>query len=413
MRSREEPSGMEGGMLPSGPLAGLKVLDIATVIAGPLSATLLADMGAEVLKVEMPEKGDHIRYLPPHKDGVPLWNKVVNRNKKGVTLDLRTQEGVALFERLLVMQDVLVENFRPGTLERWGLPSERLFAINPHLIVLRVTGFGQTGPYAGKPGFARIFEGLSGFVNLCGSPDGPPMYPGYPVSDSLTGVFGAMAVAAALRHRDSLPDRPGQEIDLSATEAMFRVLDFMAIEYDQLGIARQRSGNLNAYSAPSDVYPTLDGKWMALAVSAPTVFTRLARALGHADWLTDERFSSNLARLEHRDEIEQQVREWFGSRTAAEAAATLTAHDVSFTPIYDIRDIFEDPHFKAREAIISVRDKDFGAVRMQNVVPRFSRTPGRVWRAGPALGENNHEIFGQMLGIAREEMERLKSAGVI
>jgi crotonobetainyl-CoA:carnitine CoA-transferase CaiB-like acyl-CoA transferase len=398
---------------PCGPLEGLKILDIATVIAGPLSATLLADMGADVLKVEMPEKGDHIRYLPPHKEGIPLWSKVVNRNKKGVTLDLRQSEGVALFERLVASQDVLIENFRPGTLERWGLSSERLFALNPHLIVLRVTGFGQTGPYSGRPGFARIFEGLSGFVNLCGSPDGPPMYPGYPVSDSLTGVFGAMAVAAALRHRDSLPGRPGQEIDLSATEAMFRVLDFMAIEYDQLGVARQRSGNLNSYSAPSDVYPTRDGKWISLAVSAPTVFVRFAHALGHADWMEDERFNTNVARIANRSEIEEQVREWFSSRTAAEAASTLTAHDVSFSPIYDIKDIFEDPHFAAREAIVSVSDRDFGAVRMQNVVPRFSRTPGHVWRTGPALGEHNNEIYEGLLGLASEEIERLKNRGVI
>jgi crotonobetainyl-CoA:carnitine CoA-transferase CaiB-like acyl-CoA transferase len=235
------------------------------------------------------------QHLPPHKDGVALWRKVVNRNKKGVTLDLHTVQGIEIFERLIASRDVLVENFRPGTLTRWGLSPERLFGLNPHLIILRVTGFGQTGPYCDKPGFARIFEGLSGFAHLCGSPDGPPMYPGYPVSDSLTGVFGAMAVAAALRHRDSQPGRPGQEIDLSATEAMFRVLDLLAIEYDQLGIVRGRTGNLNAYSAPSDVYPTCDCRWMALAVSAPTVFVRLAHALGHPEWLTDERFNTNLA----------------------------------------------------------------------------------------------------------------------
>jgi crotonobetainyl-CoA:carnitine CoA-transferase CaiB-like acyl-CoA transferase len=413
VHSEERLEGEATSTRASGPLAGIKVLDIATVIAGPLCATLLADLGADVLKIEMPEKGDHIRYLPPHKDGVPLWSKVVNRNKRGITLDLRTPEGVAVFERLIATQDVLVENFRPGTLERWGLSSERLFALNPHLIILRVTGFGQTGPYSGRPGFARIFEGLSGFVNLCGSPDGPPMYAGYPVSDSLTGVFGAMAVAAALHHRDALPERPGQEIDLSATEAMFRILDFMVIEYDQLGVSRQRSGNLNAYSAPSDVYPTRDGKWIALAVSAPTVFERLAHALDHADWLTDARFSTNIARLANRAAIEGQVRDWFGARTASEAASILTAHDVSFSPIYDIRDICEDEHFKAREAVISVEDSHFGSVRMQNVVPRFSRTPGRVWRTGPALGEHNDEIYGEFLRMTREEIEALKKARVI
>lgn len=399
--------------LSCGPLKGIKVLDIATVIAGPLSATLLADLGAEVLKVEMPHSGDHLRYLPPHKDGIPLWHKVVNRNKKGITLDLRTPEGLSLLEELLASQDVLVENFRPGTLERWGLSSERIFSINPHLIVLRVTGFGQTGPYCGKPGFARIFEGLSGFTNICGSADGPPMYPGYPVSDSLTGVFGAMAIAAALHHRDRHPDRPGQEIDLSATEAMFRIIDFMAIEYDQLGHIRKRSGNLSAYSAPSDVYRTSDNKWIGLAVSAPTVFSRLAHALDREEWLTDDRFSTNVARLENRDEIEKQVRDWFLARTAGEVARTLTDHDVSFSQIYDIKDIFEDPHFAAREAVVSVQDSDFGTVRMQNVVPKFSHTPGRVWRSGPSLGEHNQEILGDLLGYGKEEIDHLIAQRVI
>ena len=399
--------------VPSGPLSGVSVLDIATVIAGPLASTLLADMGAAVLKVEMPERGDHIRHLPPHKLGIPLWNKVVNRNKKGVTLDLHGPEGKKIFEQLVASRDVLVENFRPGTLERWGLSKERLFELNPHLIILRITGFGQTGPYRNRPGFARIFEALAGFAHLCGRADGPPMYPGYPISDSLTGVFGAMAVAAALRYRDTLPGRPGQEIDLSATEAMFRVLDFSVIEYDQLGVVRGRSGNLNAYSAPSDVYPTSDGQWISLAVSAPTVFARLAQAMGHTEWLVDERFKSNTARLAHRDEIEVQVRTWFLARTSQQASEVLSNHDVSFSPIYSIADIFKDPHFAEREAIVSVKDQDFGAVRMQNVVPRFSTTPGAVWRSGPSLGEHNNEVYRDEMGFSDKQLEKLKADGVI
>jgi len=399
--------------VPSGPLSGVSVLDIATVIAGPLASTLLADMGAAVLKVEMPERGDHIRHLPPHKLGIPLWNKVVNRNKKGVTLDLHGPEGKKIFEQLVASRDVLVENFRPGTLERWGLSKERLFELNPHLIILRITGFGQTGPYRNRPGFARIFEALAGFAHLCGRADGPPMYPGYPISDSLTGVFGAMAVAAALRYRDTLPGRPGQEIDLSATEAMFRVLDFSVIEYDQLGVVRGRSGNLNAYSAPSDVYPTSDGQWISLAVSAPTVFARLAQAMGHTEWLVDERFKSNTARLAHRDEIEVQVRTWFLARTSQQASEVLSSHDVSFSPIYSIADIFKDPHFAEREAIVSVKDQDFGAVRMQNVVPRFSATPGAVWRSGPSLGEHNNEVYRDEMGFSDKQLEKLKADGVI
>lgn len=397
----------------SGPLVGVRVLDIATVIAGPLASTLLGDMGADVLKVEIPGAGDHIRHLPPHKDGVPLWSKVTNRNKRGITLDLRTREGRELFERLLPQYDVLVENFRPGTLASWGLDTERLRAINPGLVILRVTGFGQTGPYSGWPGFARVFESLSGFVNLCGEPDGRPMFPGFPVSDALTGVFGAYAVLAALHARDRDPQRVGQEIDLSATEAMFRVLDFLAIEYDQLGVVRSRSGSLNAYSAPSDVYRTRDERWIAMAVSAPTVFTRLAQAWGREDLLTDDRYSTNTARLAHRDGIESIAREWFASRTLDEASEILRKFDVSFAPIYDIRDIFADPHFTAREAIVSVPDEQLGDVRMQNIVPRFSRTPGAIWRTGPSVGQHNEEVLGGELGLDAKTLTALKEAGVI
>ncbi len=398
---------------PSGPLVGIKVLDISTVVAAPFAAALMADFGAEVIKVELPGAGDHIRHMPPHKNGVSLWSKVTNRNKKGITLDLRTEDGRRLIERLIADQDVLVENFRPGTMERWGLGKERLLEINPHLIILRVTGFGQTGPYRDRPGFARIFEAMSGFAYLCGRPDGPPMFPGYPISDALAGVFGAFALSAALVHRNSTPGRPGQEIDLAATEAMFRALDYLAIEYDQLGIVRERAGNLNGYSSPSDVYPTRDGQWIGLAVSAPPVFSRFAHALGRPDLLLDPRFNTNVARLENRAEIEAIVRHWFLERTEEEVALTLREHDVSFNRVNSIRDVFEDMHFKAREAIVSVPDQDFGTVRMQNVVPHFSATPGRVWRTGPGQGEHNEEIFETRMGLSKEEIADLHRKQVI
>lgn len=406
---RREAPRQGGG--PAGPLSGVKVLDISTVIAGPLSSTLLGDLGAEVLKVELPGQGDHLRQLPPHKDGKSLWSKVANRNKRGITLDLRRPEGIGIFERLLPRYDVLVENFRPGTLDKWGLGMQRLTQLRPDLIVLRVTGFGQTGPYRNRPGFARIFEAMSGFVNLCGERDGPPMYPGFPVSDALTGLFGAYAISAALLHRERSGE--GQEIDLAATEAMFRVLDFMAIEYDQLGVVRGRQGNLNAYSAPSDVYLTRDGKWVALAVSAPTVFRRLALAMDRADLLEDADFNTNAARIRNRERIESITRQWFGARSLEEVESVLRGHDVSFSPIYDIGDIFSDPHFAERNMIIPVDDADLGRVRMQAVVPRFSRTPGSVWRSGPEPGEHNDEVYGDELGLAAATRERLERDGVI
>lgn len=396
---------------PSGPLLGVKILDISTVVAGPLAATLLADLGADVLKVEIPGEGDHIRQLPPHKEGRSLWAKAANRNKRGVTLDLRQPEGVRVFEKLLSDYDVLVENFRPGTLDRWGLSMERLKKIKPDLIVLRVTGFGQTGPYKHRPGFARIFEAMSGFVNLCGEKDGPPMYPGFPVSDALTGVFGAYAISAALLHREKHGE--GQEIDLSATEAMFRVMDFLPVEYDQLGVVRSRQGNLNAYSAPSDVYKTQDDKWLVLAVSAPTVFKRLTQAIGRPDLLVDPAFNTNAARIKNRDAIETIMKDWFGERTSDEASRILHDHDVSFSPIYDIDDIVRDPHFVDRQMIIPVEDEDFGSIRMQNVVPRFSKTPGVVWRTGPAIGQHNEQIYGGHLGLTTEEQDALRRCQII
>lgn len=395
----------------AGPLSGVRVLDISTVVAGPFSCTLMADLGAEVLKVEVPGEGDHIRQLPPHKNGVALWSKVANRNKRGVTLDLRQPEGIEILERLLPQYDVLVENFRPGTLDRWGLDLARLRALRPDLIVLRVTGFGQTGPYRSRPGFARIFEAMSGFVNLCGEKDGPPLYPGFPVSDALTGVFGAYAVAAALLHREK--NGEGQEIDLSATEAMLRVLDFMPIEYDQLGVVRTRQGNLNAYSAPSSVYKTRDDKWVVLAVSAPTVFRRLAIAIGRADLLEDPLYSSNTARIRNRAGIEGIMEDWFGAHTLAGASDILMRHEVSFSPIYDMADIAADPHFIAREVLVRIEDEELGEVSMQNVVPRFSATPGRIWRAGPGVGQHNEEVYGRELGLSAAQQAALRSRGVI
>jgi crotonobetainyl-CoA:carnitine CoA-transferase CaiB-like acyl-CoA transferase len=398
---------------PSGPLLGVKVLDLATVVAAPFAATLMADLGAEVLKVELPGAGDHIRHLPPHKDGVPLWSKVANRNKRGITLDLRTPEGRNIVEKLIAEQDVLVENFRPGTLDRWGLSAERLFSINPHLIILRITGFGQNGPYASRPGFARVFEAMSGFAHLNGNADGPPIFPGYPISDAVAGVYGAFSVCAALVHRNATPGRPGQEIDLSATESMFRCLDFLAIEYDQLGSVRKRNGNLNAYSAPSDIYKTSDGEWMVLAVSAPTVFARFAKAIERPDLLVDQKFSTNVARLANRGEIEGIVRKWFSERTQTEVADILRKHDVTYNRIFSIEDIFKDQHFEAREAIVTVDDDELGPVRMQGVVPKFSRTPGAVWRAGPAEGEHNNEVFETQLQFSHEEIASMRGRKVI
>ncbi len=397
----------------AGPLVGIKVLDISTFIAGPMAATLMADFGAEVLKVEMPGTGDPLRNLPPHKDGICLWNTVANRNKRSVSLDIRTEEGREILERLIGQHDVLVENFRPGTLASWGLPPERLKALNPKLITLRVTGFGQDGPYARKPGVARIFEALSGLVHLSGEPEGPPMFQNWAISDAITAVFGAFALCAALRHRELSADGQGQEIDLSATEACLRLMDVVAVEYDQTGRARSRVGNTNYLSAPGGVYRTVDNRWVVLTTSAPSMFGRLARAIGREDLLADQRFQTHGGRIEHREELEAITREWFVSRTLAEVSEAMEQSEVTCAPIYDIEDVFADPHFQQRGSIISVEHPDLGPVAMPEVVPRFSVTPGRVWSAGPDVGQHNLDVLMTELGYSQEQVAVLREKKII
>lgn len=390
----------------------MRILDVSTVVAGPFAATLLADLGADVLKVELPGTGDALRALPPHKAGVPLWWKVTNRNKRGVTLDLRTAEGRALMERLVRERDVLVENFRPGTLDKWGMTGEWLRGINPKLTILRVTGFGQTGPYRNRPGFARVFEAMSGFTRMCGEEGGTPLHVGYPISDAIGGLFGAVGVLAALYRLRDDPASGGQEIDCSMTEAMLRTLDFLAIEYDQLGTVRSAGGNKSQYAAPGNIYATRDGKWASIAASTQRIFERFCAALGLEPLLSDPRFADNPSRVGHRDELDAIVGRTIGQLTLAELRERLDACAVGFSPIYDASDVFTDPQFAAREAIVRIPDGELGTVRMQCVVPRFSATPGGVHRAGPALGEHNDEVYGE-LGLSGEEIARLRAAGVI
>lgn len=396
-----------------GPLRNLRIVDIATIIAGPLAAGLLADFGAEVLKVELPGKGDGLRALRPHKDGVSLWAKVVNRNKKGITLDMRQPEGAELLKRLVADCDVLIENFRPGTLERWGLGPEVLWSVNPKLTILRVSAYGQDGPYASKPGFARIADAMSGFLSLCGPADDAPIHPGYPIADSVTGLFGALGVLTALLERKENLDAPGQVVAVSLFESMFRVLDFLAVEYDQLGEVRQRMGNRNPYAAPGNCYRSRDGEWCTLAASTQRVFERLAVAIGRPDLIDDARFVDNTARLRHADELDTIIGGWFAARDAEEACALLDAQEVTATRVRSIDDLFEDPHVRATGMIVPVADPELGELRMQGVVPRFSRTPGAVHRSGPALGADNQEVYADRLGLSEDEIAALRKKSVI
>ena len=397
----------------SGPLRGLRILDISTVVAAPWAATLLADMGATVLKVELPGRGDSLRALAPHKEGVPLWWKVTNRNKRGITLDLRKPAGRALFERLLPEFDVLVENFRPGTLDRWGLDGARLFTLQPKLTILRISGFGQTGPYRDRPAFARVAEAMAGFTYLCGEPDRPPLHMGFPLADAVTGLFGAVGILGALYRRAREPDAAGEEIDVNLVESTFRLLDFLPIEYDQLGTVRERVGNLSDYSAPSNIYRTRDGDWVTIPASSQQIFERLCQALGREDLATDPRFRTNADRVRARGALDSIIAAEVAARGTGELQALLTQHEVGYAPVNSIAHIFADPHFAARETIVRVPDAELGSVAMQNVVPRFRDAPGRVVRTGPSHGEHNDEIYGDWLGLSPDEREALAAEGVI
>jgi crotonobetainyl-CoA:carnitine CoA-transferase CaiB-like acyl-CoA transferase len=396
---------------PALPLAGVRVLDIATMAAAPWSATYLGEFGADVIKVEMPGTGDHQRRWGTPKNGVGLFWKSMGRNKRSVTLNLGKPAGAAIFKRLVADADVVIENFRPGTLERWGLGYETLKAINPRIILLRVTGFGQTGPYSSRPGFGTLAESLTGFAHLTGHPGGPPTLPNGPLADGVAGVTGAFAVIVALYYRDARGG-VGQVIDLSLCEPLLRLLEPALMDYDQLGIVRGRIGNRSDHVAPRNTYQCGDGRWVSISASAQSIFERLMDAIGRPELRSDPRFAVNSARVAHVNELDEIIGAWMRRRTRDEALSLLEAAQVAAAPVYDIPDIFADPHFQARESMISVEDADLGRVRLVNVVPRFSETPGSVRTTGPALGEHNAEVYGA-LGMTADELNALQRDGVI
>lgn len=395
-----------------GPLAGLRILDMATVVAAPLASTLCADMGADVVKLELPDGSDPLRGLAPVKDGIPLYWKVANRGKRGISLDVRKSGGRDLFLKLLPEFDVLVENFRTGTLDRWGLDAATLRAANPRLIVLRLTGFGQTGPYASRAGFARVFEAMSGFTNLAGDPGGPPLHMNYPAGDVVAGLFGAFAIATAAAERRLSPDAPVRDIDLSATEALFRLLEPLAVEYEQLGYVRQRAGNQATYTAPSNMYATRDGEWVSMVASSNPIFRRLCVAIGRPELADDPRFATNPARVANIGVLDAAIAGWFATHAYDAVAVALAAQEIPFSKIFTIEDIVRDPHFQAREAIVRLSDPELGSVPAPCTVPRFSGHAPPVPRTGPAVGEHNDEVYGGV-GLTPRDLAALRGRGVI
>ncbi|MBT6094417.1 MAG: CoA transferase [Rhodospirillaceae bacterium] len=394
-------------------MKNLKVLDISTIIAGATASTMLSDFGADVIKVELPSRPDGLRQLPPHKDGEPLWWKVTNRNKRCITLDVKNPEGAALFKSMLPKFDVLVENFRPGTLEKWGLGPDELHKIHPALTILRVSAYGQKGPYAARPGFARVGEAMSGFQTLVGDADGPPTHPGYPIADPITGLYGTIGILLALLDRRSNPQSAGQVIDVSLVESMFRMLDFLTIEYDQLGAVRGRIGNRNPYAAPGNVYRTKDDRWVTIPASTQALFERLMKAVGRPDLAEDPRYDNNPKRVENPDELEHAISTWMEKHDVVEACRILNEHQVANAPVSTIEDLFEDPHYEAANMIVDVPDEELGQVRMQGVAPRLDRTPGQVYKTGPAHGADNDDVYAELLDLSAEEIAALRDSGVI
>jgi crotonobetainyl-CoA:carnitine CoA-transferase CaiB-like acyl-CoA transferase len=395
-----------------GPLRGLRVIDAGTMIAGPLAATQLADFGAEVIKLELPGVGDSMRHWTPMKEGRSLWWKVIARNKRLITLTLSKPRGQELFRELVRTTDVLIENYRPGTFERWGLGYKELSSINPRLVMVRVSGFGQTGPYAKRGGYGTIAEAFSGIPSFTGFPDKPPTLPGFPMADSVAATFAAMSAMFGIYNRDHGGGR-GQEIDVSLYEPLFRLVEAQVIGFDQLGIVKQRQGNRLAEDSPRNTYETGDGSWIGISASSQRTFERLAAAMDMSELITDPRFVDNSSRCANDVALDTIIAAWFKQRSCDEVMALFDKADVVAGPVLDISDIVRDAHYIARENIVSVPDDDFGQVRMQGVVPKLAETPGRVRHAGRALGADNRTIYIDELGLSESEFHSLQAEGVI
>ena len=398
-----------------GPLAGLKVLDLSIIVAGGTASSLLADFGAEVIKVERPGAGDPLRNWGPFANGVSLWWKVHSRNKKSITLNLATPEGQDILKKLAAQADVLIEGFRPGAMERWGLGPADLHAVNPKLVMLRFSGFGQTGPYKDRPGFGTIAECMSGYISMTGFPDTAPNLPPIPLADEIAGLFGAMAGMMALYHRDASrdPNAQGQVVDVSLFEPLFRLCIPHITMFDMLGINRERVGNDFPDAAPRSLYRTSDDRWLGLSATSQSTFERLAQAMGMPNLISRPEFKDNAARLENRDSLNDELRGWLGQRDLEEIMDQLIPSGGVVGPVYDAPQIMSEPHFHARENIIDIDDPELGKTKMLGIVPKFSETPGAVNHAGPNVGEHNQHIYGSWLGLDEGELADMTEQGTI
>lgn len=393
-----------------GVLAGVRVVELATLFAGPLATAFLGDFGADVVKIEHPRKPDPSRGHGPAKDGVGLWWKVLGRNKRCATLDLAHPAAKAVLGRLIAGADVLVENFRPGTLERWGIGPEWMHQTNPRLVVARVSGFGQIGPYARRPGFGTLAEAMSGFAAATGEPDGPPTLPPFGLADSVAALATAYAVMLGLRGRDLTGT--GQVIDLAIIEPIMAMLGPQITWYDQLGYVQPRLGNRSNNNAPRNTYRCADGRWVAVSTSAQSIAERVVRLVGRPELAEQPWFATGSGRAAHADELDAAVSAWVAARSRDEVVAAFEEAQAAVAPVYDVRDIVADPQYRALGTVVSIPDDELGQVRMQNVLFRMSADPGGIRHAGRAHGQDTASVLAE-LGLSADEIARLRAEGVV
>ena len=391
-----------------GALAGVRVIELGQLIAGPFCGQLLADLGAEVIKVELPGRGDPMR---DWGRGEPLWWPIVARNKKCVTLDVRTERGKSMIGELVKKSDLVLENFRPGTMEKWGLSYAELTRLNPGIIMVRVSGYGQDGPYAARAGYGGIGEAMGGLRYIVGDPSTPPSRVGISIGDSLAAMFAAIGALSALRHRERTGQ--GQVVDSAIYEAVLGVMESTVPEYAQTGFIRERTGAILEKVAPSNVYPTADNEMIVMGANQDSVFARLCAAMGQPALAEDERFSKHTPRGENQRELDEIISAWSVNYKTADLLALLEGHAVPAGRIYRAPEMLEDEHFIARETITEVEHPKYGELKMQNVFPRLSATPGKVKWPGPVMGQHNAEIYQGLLGYSQAELEQLTKDRVI
>ncbi|MFF0449470.1 CaiB/BaiF CoA transferase family protein [Streptomyces sp. NPDC004609] len=391
-------------------LQGLRVLDLATLFAGPLAATMLGDFGAEVVKVEHPERPDPARGHGPAKDGIGLWWKLLGRNKRAITLDLSSPGGRDTLLRLAATADVIIENFRPGTLEKWGLGWAELSDANPRLVLTRVTGFGQFGPYSHRPGFGTLAEAMSGFASITGEPHGPPTLPPFGLADSIAALATSFAVLTALAARTATGR--GQVVDMAIIEPILTVLGPQPLWYDQLGYVQPRTGNRSRNNAPRNTYRTSDGGWVAVSTSAQSVAERVMRLVGRPELIDEPWFASGTGRAQHTEELDEAVGTWIAHRTREEVMTAFEKAEAAVAPVYDIRDVMDDPQYRALETVTEVPDPELGPLRMQNVLFRLSETPGAIRWAGRPHGADTDEVLGE-LGLTPADITALRARGAL